>query len=107
MQISINYGEKTYILEYTRSSVQTMERTGFRITDVEDKPVTMIPMFFAGAFQAHHPNVSRKIIENIYSSLKDKDKLLEALLDMFSETITSLMAEPDEDSKNSEWAIVG
>lgn len=105
-QIAIVYEDKQYTLEFTRAAVQAIERQGFKISEVQDMPVTMIPMFFAGAFQAHHSSVKRTKIDEIYTHLKGKDKLIECLIDMYSETITSLMAEPEGDSKNAEWTML-
>ena len=62
----------TYTLEYTRKSVEMMEKQGFIADDVEKKPMTMLPALFAGAFLAHHRFVKREIIDNIYKKLTHK-----------------------------------
>ena len=53
-QLCIKYNDKEYTLEYTRKSIELMERRGFKISDIQDKPVTTLTALFAGAFLAHH-----------------------------------------------------
>ena len=93
----------TYTLEYTRKSVEMMEKQGFIADDVEKKPMTMLPALFAGAFLAHHRFVKREIIDNIYKKLTHKDKLIEKLAEMYNEPIQSLMEEPEDAAKNVDW----
>ena len=54
---------KTYTLEYTRKSVEQMEKQGFIAEDVQKKPMTMLPALFAGAFLAHHRYVKQDVID--------------------------------------------
>lgn len=99
-QLKIEYEGKTYTLEFSRSSVRALERKGFVVGEVGDKPMMILDMF-AGAFSMHHSNVKREKIEEIYDSLSGKDKLLEAMSEMYSEPIESLMAEPE--TGNATW----
>lgn len=46
---------ESYTLEYTRKTVEIMEKQGFIAEDVDRKPMTMLPALFAGAFIARHP----------------------------------------------------
>ena len=87
----------TYTLEYTRKSVEMMEKQGFIADDVEKKPMTMLPALFAGAFLAHHRFVKREIIDNIYKKLTHKDKLIEKLVEMYNEPIMTLLTEPEQE----------
>lgn len=49
---------KEYTLEFNRKSIAKTERAGFDINEIDSKPMTMIPLFFWGAFQWHHPNMT-------------------------------------------------
>ena len=40
-QLCIKYNDKEYTLEYTRKSIELMERRGFKISDIQDKPVPL------------------------------------------------------------------
>lgn len=96
----------TYTLEYTRKSVETMEKSGFVAEEVGRKPMTMFPALFAGAFLAHHRFVKRDVIDNIYTRLTHKDELISALVEMYNEPLLSLLddPEPQEDNEgNLSW----
>ncbi|MCM1545286.1 MAG: DUF5055 domain-containing protein, partial [Ruminococcus sp.] len=56
---------KEYLLEFTRKSVKTMERQGFRIDEIDSKPMTVLPALFAGAFLAHHKFVKPAVSDEI------------------------------------------
>lgn len=101
--MTIKYKDREYTLEYTRKSIEIMEKRGFIISDIEDKPVTTFPMLFAGAFLAHHKFVKPDVIDEIFSKIKDKEKLLGKLAEMYNEPILSMMDEPEEDEGNLDW----
>jgi len=100
--ISFEFEGKEYILEYTRRSVETMERQGFVAADIASKPMTTIPALFAGAFIAHHRSTRRDVIDRIFGKLGNKDKLIETLAGMYNETLETLMND-DEDEGNVSW----
>lgn len=96
---------KTYTLEYTRKSVEQMEKQGFIAEDVQKKPMTMLPALFAGAFLAHHRYVKQGVIDGIYARLTKRDELISKLVEMYNEPILSLLDDPDqgEDGGNLDW----
>lgn len=96
-------GGRTYTLEYTRKSVETMERQGFVASELQTKPMTCLPALFAGAFQAHHRFVKRDVIDRIYAGLPQKEELLGKLVEMYNDPIMSLLEEPDESEENPTW----
>ena len=103
-QITFTYNGKPYTLEFTRKTIRQMEDAGFNIQTINEKPMTMLPDFFAGAFRVNHRNVSRDLIDEIYSNMPQKDKLIEKLVEMYNEPLSALMDEPDEDSaKKVDW----
>lgn len=63
---------ESYTLEYTRKTVEIMEKQGFIADDVDRKPMTMLPALFAGAFLAHHRWVKKDVIDRIYARLPRK-----------------------------------
>ena len=95
----------TYTLEYTRKTVEMMEKSGFVADDVQRKPMTMLPALFAGAFLAHHRFVKRDVIDNIYARLNHKDELISALVEMYNEPLLSLLDEPEQEGNegNLSW----
>lgn len=103
-QINITYNDKEYTLEYTRKSIERMERQGFVISDIERAPMTSLPVLFAGAFIAHHGSVRTSVIDEIFTKMPDKDTLLEKLSEMYREPFDALMADPEEsDEGNAQW----
>lgn len=106
-KITIPYGGKTYTLEFTRSTAASLERAGFVIGELGDKPVTMIPMLFRGAFAANHPNTKVATMDKIYDGLNNKSGLVKLLAEMFSETVYSLLSDEDEENEgNPGWEAV-
>lgn len=102
-QIIFEYEGKEYTLEFDRKQVERMERNGFKINEVGDKPMTSMPMLFEGAFQKHHRNINSETVNKILSSIKDRDSLFEKLLEMYADPIVTLFDEPEESEKNIEW----
>lgn len=102
-QIVFSFEGKDYTLEYTKRTVQEMEREGFSAQDLDRKPMTTLPALFAGAFKAHHKWVKQDIIDKIYAKMPNKDELVVALAEMYNEPIIGLMDEPDEKEGNVDW----
>ncbi len=105
MAKTINFEHKgvAYTLEYTRKSIENLERRGFKISDIEEKPVTTFPMLFAGAFLAHHRFVKPEIIDEIFKQIKNKDELIGKLAEMYNEPIREMLDEPEESEGNLVW----
>lgn len=101
--INLTYKGVDYTLEYTRKSIETMERQDFVISDIKSKPMSTLPTLFAGAFLAHHRFVKRDVIDAIFEKITDKEKFLEKLTEMYVEPIEALMEEPEESEGNLTW----
>jgi hypothetical protein len=102
-QLNFDYKGTKYTLEYTRRTVEQMEKTGFVAEDIKTKPMTMLPTLFAGAFLAHHKYVKPDVIEEIYSKMTNKGELIGKLAEMYNEPIMALIDEPAESSENLTW----
>ncbi len=102
-QILFEYEGKDYTLEFTRKSIETMEKRGFVVNDIMTKPVSTLPTLFAGAFLAHHRFVKRDVIDKIFDSLTDKEELIGKLAEMYNEPIMAIMDEPSENEGNVNW----
>ena len=98
-QIVIQFQDVTYTLEYTRKSIEKMEQRGFRVSDVKDKPVSTLPILFAGACLAHQPNGRKDVVDASFAQCSDKEDLLEKLGEMYSEPILSMT----ESEGNLKW----
>ena len=102
-QLNFEYKGIQYTLEYTRRTVEQMEREGFVAEDIQTKPMTMLPTLFAGAFKAHHRYVKTEVINEIFSKMTNKGDLIGKLAEMYNEPIMALIDEPAESSENLTW----
>lgn len=102
-QLTFVYNDQEYVLEFTRRSVEMMEKQGFVADDIERKPMTVLPSLFAGAFLAHHRFTKRDVIDEIYAKLPNKMDLIGKLAEMYNEPLNALLEEPDEKSGNVNW----
>lgn len=103
-QITFNFEDKEYVLEFTRRTVKQMEDEGFVARDIDVKPMTLLPALFAGAFKAHHRFIKQEVIDEIYAAMPNKEELIGKLAEMYNEPITTLVEEPDENTKkNVNW----
>ena len=100
-QLTFSYNGKDYTLEFTRSTIRQMEADGFIASDIDAKPMTILPDLFRGAFLAHHRFEKRSVIDEIYAHMANKPKLIEMLAEMYNEPISSLLDDPTEG--NVEW----
>ena len=103
-KITLNYDDKKYELEYTRQSVRMMESQGFVIDQISSKPMTMIPMLFSGAFAKNHRGIKRALIDEILENVSDKAGLINALIEMYAETLSSLTDETENEG-NAVWVV--
>lgn len=103
-KIKLNYNDKDYELEYSRQSVRMMESQGFVLEQISSKPMTMIPLLFSGAFAKNHRGLKRALIDEILENISDKAGLLNALIEMYAETLSSL-TDDTESEGNATWAI--
>lgn len=102
-QLILNYDGKEYTLEFTRKTVEQMERNGFIASDANTKPMTVIPTLFAGAFAANHKMIKKELTDKIYDSLGNKIELLGKLVEMYNEPITALFDDPEGNEGNENW----
>lgn len=96
-----------YILEYDRESVQQIEKLGFSINEVENKPMIMFPLMFRGAFIKNHKYIKDKEINEIYDKIKNKTALFHDVMQMITECYETLISDSEEnDEGNADWEIV-
>lgn len=102
-QIIFEFDGNEYTLEFTRRSIEIMERQGFLASDVTDKPMSTLPALFAGAFIAHHRYVKKDIVDRIFERMTNKQELISKLAEMYHEPILALVDEPEEAEGNVSW----
>ncbi len=102
-QLKFKYKDKDYCLEYTRKSVEIMEKNGFVASEINDKPMSVLPALFAGAFLANHRFEKQSVIDEIFSKMTNKQELIEKLAEMYREPFVTLLDEPVEEEGNVDW----
>lgn len=103
--IEFTYKDKDYTLEFTRKTVERLEKEGFSLSDLGTKPMTAIPLFFRGAFYANHRFEKQEVIDEIFKKLPDKDELVQQLGVIYSQPFSDLFDEPEEDEGNVSWKV--
>jgi len=103
-KIKFQHNGTNYVLEYTRDSVAEMEhRLKLNLMRIEDAVVSNMWAIFKGAFLANHPTISDETINEIYSEMTDKQKLVQELSVMLTDTVNTLFVEPKKSEKNIVW----
>lgn len=98
-ELTFKYKDREYTLRFTRKSARQLEESGFSLAELGDKPNTMLPLLFRGAFRAQHSHLKSEIIDEIYE-LIDKEDLYNKLLAMYTETVEALTENAEDDEKN-------
>ncbi len=101
--IVLTHEGKKYTLEFNRRTVGMLERQGFNPDSLETMPLSTISMLVRGAFMMHHNYIDDNLVMDIYKTVKDKNNFLAKLLEMYTDTVTSLMDEPEESEGNANW----
>lgn len=110
-QITVTYNKREYNLEYSRNAVKQMEQQGFVLEQLSEKPMNMIPLLVYGAFMKNHKGIKRTLVDEIYEHIIDKvgdgeNGFIQALLEMYSETVNTLMDNNSIDEGNAAvWKV--
>lgn len=104
-KITFTYKKNEYTLEYNRSTIKLMESQGFVLDEVSSKPANMFPQLFAGAFMKNHRGLKRNYIDEMFDQTKDKMGLMQVLIEMYAEALSSLV-DDNPDGGNATWARV-
>ncbi len=102
-QINFDFEGNHYTLEFTRRSIREMENRGFVARDIQDKPMTVLPQLFAGAFLVHHRNIKQETVDRIFNRMGNKAELIELLGAMYSEPLESLLDDPADAEGKVMW----
>ena len=89
--IEFTYDGVDYKLEFTRKTVETMEKQGFVLDHIDTAPMTTLPRLFAGAFLANHRFTKNAVIDEIYAQMPNEAHLISCLAEMYNEPINTLL----------------
>ncbi len=102
-EIKIRYGEKEYTLAFTRDAVTKCEKMGFILKELDEKLATQTKLLFKGAFLVHHRFVQEQTINEIFDNLENKDDVIGALVEMYQDTLLTMISNTDENPGNIKW----
>jgi hypothetical protein len=103
-QISFEFENKQYTLEYTLRTAGQANEDGFILDQLGDKLALMVPKLVYWAFVRHHRGITRKQTETIYEWIRDKNAFIAALADMYAEAVNALVDDEDE-AGNANWTM--
>ena len=98
--INFTYKNVDYTLGFTLASIEQMERAGFVLSELGTKTATRSKELFYGSFIANHKGIKRKLVDEIYESLSDKEGLILGLAELYNEAGESLI-----ESGNVSWTM--
>lgn len=108
--VKLTYDKEQYELYFTRETVRRLEATGFDFQELIDgkRPGTLYYQLFEGAFMARHSKTKRRLITEIYNHISNKTDLIAALIELYAETLNTLIDEASEDGdgKNVTWETI-
>lgn len=97
--IKFTYNDVEYTLEYTRKTLEKMEADGIVLSQLDKKPVTILPKLFQYAFFAHHKRISKVTVEEIFELFVNKNDMYNKLSAMAMDTLNTLFE--DSTTKNA------
>lgn len=111
-QITVTFKGDKYMLEYSRLTASAIEKQGFVLDELTDKPNIMIPLLVHGAFLKHHRDLKQKQIDEIFENIvnkmgkEDEEGFIAVLANMYAETVSTLTDENAVDEGNAAtWTV--
>lgn len=105
-KIKLEYKDKEYFAEFSRNTAKAIEERGFNLEAIATQPNKMIPLLIQGAFMKNHPTLKYVKVEEIYLAQNNKSGLINALAELYAETVSSLIGNDEDDEKNATWEII-
>lgn len=102
-KIKFVYKDVPYVLEYNREVIKQLESAGFNAQEFMKTPATSVELAFKGSFIKNHRNTKEKLMDEIYSHMKNKDELISTLITMIGETYDTLFENSEDDEGNIDW----
>ena len=108
MKVVDHESNRTYILDFSRETVEFAEARGFTWELLGERPATLLPLIWYVAFRMHDPRISKEKTDKL---LKEKGGLkpkeLKRLHDLYDQCLAPLIANDDdeEDAKNAKVTV--
>lgn len=98
---------KVYTLEFDAESVKYAQERGFNSSEIDVKPMVVIPQLFKYSFRKNHKNVSNYVIDTIWKELTEDgmpEGLIERLMLLYVKPMECLATKEDS-GKNSRVTV--
>lgn len=99
--IKLKIDGKEYKLGFSKRTVRQLERNGFKIDDVGDRPTTYFPVLFYGAFLKYQPRMKEDEALSLLGKIKNMSGLSKTLIELYQEPAEEMFEEPSEDDPNA------
>lgn len=94
MAYSFDWNGTEYTLEFDRKTVVLAEDAlGLTLNDIREPKLSTMEKLFHAALLKHHPKIKPNVVEELYELQDDKQGLFADLLEMYVETVNSLLNE--------------
>lgn len=108
-KVTITTDGNKYTLTFNRKTAAMYNEMGYTADDIREKPLVAVPVFIWCAFKANHPSIKQSKAEAVWNalSLKSKNDVLGALIEMYGDTYTYLMGNENggEDDEGNSAAV--
>lgn len=95
--VTFTYEGDEYTLEYNENAIRLLDKQfDFSLNSIEKVQLSDVPNMFFVALRMHHPRVSKKDADAMYSRIGGKTDLLAALVEMYAEAVQAIIEEPEE-----------
>lgn len=102
-KITVEFEGTKYTAEFSRDTARGLQRNGFEVELLTKQSMLMIPLLVRSAFAMHHPKMKQETADMLYESIEDKTEFLTALVELYSEPVSTMFEAPDEKAKKAVW----
>lgn len=102
--IEVTYQNKNYSFGFTRQTAANLEQAGFAAEELSSKPNLMVPLLVWYAAGAYNTGIKRRVVEEMYEEIQDKDGFLSALIEEYSKPTATLFEHKEQG--NATWKQV-
>lgn len=106
-ELKFSYNGVNYTLAFTRESVKEMENQGFNFQEAGGKVINTCDKLFYGAFGVYHKGIKRRLVNEIWENLDNKNELIEQLTEMIEATVADFMSVEVDNPKKITWEVTG
>lgn len=107
IRLTDNDTGEVYELDFDRASIEFAERRGFKISEVPDYPVSLVPELFYYSFRKNHKRISKQKADAIFDALGGlTPAMLERLTALYNQgALTHVIRDDEGEEKNPKMTV--